>query len=158
MYPIDKTFCVFIKTPQISTMYMSIIFGGLHMAKNKTKQEKVRLDEIIGRNIRAEREFRNLSRDELAEMLDLTTSHMGLIERGERGATAVTLSRLTRVLQLPIDNFFKLPTPALREERHSERSTSQKKIASLIANLKEAELKFVIHVIQGINALEKNRE
>ncbi|MCL2604187.1 MAG: helix-turn-helix domain-containing protein [Defluviitaleaceae bacterium] len=122
------------------------------MAKNKTKQEKINLDEIIGKNIRTERQARNLSRDELAEMLDLTTSHMGLIERGERGATAVTLSKLTRVLQLPIDNFFSpSPSLALREEKENSRTTSQKKINSLISKLNEAELNFIIHMIQGIS-------
>jgi transcriptional regulator with XRE-family HTH domain len=122
------------------------------MAKNKTREEKIFLDEIIGKNIRNERQARNLSRDELAEMLDLTTSHMGLIERGERGATAITLSKLTRVLQLPIDNFFTPPpTLALREERGSGKATANKKINSLIANLNEAELNFIIHVIQGLS-------
>ncbi|MCL2500339.1 MAG: helix-turn-helix domain-containing protein [Defluviitaleaceae bacterium] len=129
------------------------------MAKNKTKQEKVNLDEIIGKNIRTERQARNLSRDELAEMLDLTTSHMGLIERGERGATAVTLSKLTRVLQLPVDNFF-MPSPmlALREERDTTRSIAQKKINSLISKLSESELNFVIHVIQGISKTGISKE
>jgi transcriptional regulator with XRE-family HTH domain len=126
------------------------------MAKNRTKQEKEHLDKIIGKNIRAERESRNLSRDELAEMLDLTTSHMGLIERGERGATAVTLSKLTRVLQHPIDNFFSPPAAlSLKEERSSDRNASHKKIASLITTLTEPELKYVVHVIQGLSMLNR---
>jgi len=124
------------------------------MARVKTKLEKERLDDIIGKNIRAERQSRNLSREELAEMLDLTTSHMGLIERGERGATAVTLSRLSRVLQMPIDVFFASSNPAaVREERQNGRAAAQKKIASLITNLTEAELNFVIHTIQGFAKL-----
>jgi transcriptional regulator with XRE-family HTH domain len=117
------------------------------------------LDEIIGKNIRNERQSRNLSRDELAEMLDLTTSHMGLIERGERGATAVTLSKLTRVLQLPIDNFFSPPPAlALREEKENGRIVAQKKINSLISKLSEAELHFVIHMIQGISKTKISKE
>ena len=125
------------------------------MAKsNQSKQEKLNLDEIIGKNIRTERQSRNLSRDELAEMLDLTTSHMGLIERGERGATAVTLSKLTKVLQMPIDNFFNAPaTLAVSEPRGSARSANMKKINSLTANLSDAELAYVVHVIQGISKL-----
>jgi transcriptional regulator with XRE-family HTH domain len=118
---------------------------------NQTKQEKINLDEIIGKNIRFERQARNLSRDELAEMLDLTTSHMGLIERGERGATAVTLSKLTRVLQMPIDNFFTPPQVyALREDKETGRAIAQKKLNSILSKLNETELNFVIHVVQGI--------
>jgi len=125
------------------------------MAKSDfSKQEKINLDEVIGKNIRTERQARNLSRDELAEMLDLTTSHMGLIERGERGATAVTLSKLSRVLHMPVDNFFAAPPAyALREERDGTRVSVAKKINSLIANLNEAELNLVVHMIQGINKM-----
>ena len=134
------------------------------MAKSThSKQEKVNLDEVIGRNIRSERQARNLSRDELAEMLELTTSHMGLIERGERGATAVTLAKLTKVLQLPIDNLFSSPVTAvaMREDSSSSRIANQKKITSLTANLTDAELTFVVQVIQGIvkmNAANKEEE
>lgn len=117
------------------------------------------LDNTIGSNIRTERKARNLTRDELAEMLDLTTSHMGLIERGERGATAVTLSKLTKVLQMPIDNFFNTPSAAaVREERSSARSATMKKINSLTANLSDAELSYVVHVIQGITKLSMTKE
>ncbi|MCL2365059.1 MAG: helix-turn-helix transcriptional regulator [Defluviitaleaceae bacterium] len=123
------------------------------MAKSKAlRQEKINLDEIIGLNIRAERLNREFTRDELAEMLDLTVSHMGLIERGERGATAVTLSKLSRVLDLPIDNFF-IPQskPALREERVDTKAALRKKINSIMLNLDEEKLAFVVHVIQGLN-------
>jgi len=125
------------------------------MAKSKfSKQEKVNLDETIGKNIRSERQARNLSRDELAEMLDLTTSHMGLIERGERGATAVTLSKLARVLQMPIDNFFALEQAAMvREERDNAKTAAKRKINSLITNLDETELALVVHMIQGVHKL-----
>lgn len=125
------------------------------MAKSsQSKQEKINLDEVIGKNIRTERQARNLSRDELAEMLDLTTSHMGLIERGERGATAVTLSKLTKVLQMPIDNFFNAPlATAVREERGGARAANLKKINSLTTTLTDAELAYVVHVIQGISKL-----
>lgn len=125
------------------------------MAKSDlTKQEKIQLDEVIGKNIRTERQARSLSRDELAEMLELTTSHMGLIERGERGATAVTLAKLSRVLQMPVDNFFSAPLASnAREDREGSKSAAKKKINSLIVNLSEAELTFVVHVIQGINKL-----
>jgi transcriptional regulator with XRE-family HTH domain len=130
-------------------------FGRHRVAKSYiTKQEKVELDEIIGRNIRSERKLRNLSREELAEMMNLTTSHIGLIERGERGATAVTLSRLARVLTTPIDSFFVMPhIKSVQEERESTRTASSKKIINLLSGLNEAELNFVLHVIQGINKM-----
>jgi len=122
------------------------------------REEKDRLDEIIGKNIRLERELRRLSRDELAEMMDLTSSHMGLIERGERGATAVTLSKLSRAFDAPIDHFFVSPKRgglSVREEgeKDSSAQSNRKKIHSLITCLDEHELDFVVHSIKGVIAM-----
>ena len=130
------------------------------MAKSiASKQEKMDLDEVIGRNIRTERSERQLTRDELAEMLDLTVSHMGLIERGERGATAVTLAKLSRVLQRPIDTFFaSAPLSSLREDRGNAKATLQKKINSLMTNLDEDELAFLVYVVQGLTKLSSSKE
>ena len=119
--------------------------------------EKDRLDVIIGKNIRLERESRKLSRDELAEMMELTSSHMGLIERGERGATAVTLSRLSKSFDIPIDHLFASPKKgglSVREDK--ELGANIKKIHSLITCLDESELEFVIHAIKGIIAMNRD--
>lgn len=118
--------------------------------------EKDRLDEIIGKNIRLERESRRLSRDELAEMMELTSSHMGLIERGERGATAVTLSKLSKAFDIPIDHLFTNPNKgglSVREDKDAAPQASRKKIQSLMTCLEQEELDFVIHTIKGIIAM-----
>ena len=123
------------------------------MDRESVKKAKDVLDKIIGKNIRIEREVRNLSRDELAEILDLTTSHMGLIERGERGATGVTLMKLSRALERPIDDFFYESKESLSIfEKTSEDclSANRKKISSLISYLTKEELDFVVEVIKGI--------
>jgi len=117
--------------------------------------EKDRLDEIIGKNIRLERESRRLSRDELAEMMDLTSSHMGLIERGERGATAVTLSKLSKAFDIPIDHLFTSPKPgglSVKEDTDVP-SPNRKKVQSLMTCLNETELEFVVHTIKGVIAM-----
>ena len=49
--------------------------------------EKNILDREIGKRVRNLRKSHGLSRDVLAEQLGITLSHMGLIERGERGLT-----------------------------------------------------------------------
>ena len=119
--------------------------------------EKDRLDVIIGKNIRLERESRKLSRDELAEMMELTSSHMGLIERGERGATAVTLSRLSKAFDIPIDHLFSSPKKGgLSVRGDKDLGANSKKIHSLITCLNEAELEFIIHAIKGIIAMNRD--
>ena len=121
--------------------------------------EKNRLDEIIGKNIRLERELRRISRDELAEMMELTSSHMGLIERGERGATAVTLSKLSKAYNIPVDHFFTNPNKgglSVREDDRSGPEVTRKKINSLITCLAESELEFIIHTVKGVIAMNQN--
>ena len=123
--------------------------------------EKVRLDEIIGKNIRLEREARKLTRDELAEMMELTTSHMGLIERGERGATAVTLSKLSRTFDIPVDHLFASPQKGgltVREDDNSGPMSVRKKVQSLMTCLNETELELVVHVVKGIIAMDTAHE
>ncbi|MCL2404652.1 MAG: helix-turn-helix domain-containing protein [Defluviitaleaceae bacterium] len=123
--------------------------------------EKARLDEVIGKNIRLEREARRLTRDELAEMMELTTSHMGLIERGERGATAVTLSKVSRAFDIPVDHLFSNPQSGgltIREDDSNGPQSTRKKVQSLITCLNESELNLVVHTIKGIIAMSNSIE
>ena len=126
------------------------------------KLEKDRLDQIIGKNIRLEREARRLTRDELAEMMELTSSHMGLIERGERGATAVTLSKLARVFDIPVDHMFVSPKKGglsvMEDKDSASQAASRKKINSLLTNLNDEEHEFIIHVVKGVIAMGRNAE
>jgi len=134
----------------------------LIMDREANRQSKLKIDSIIGQNVRSEREMRRMSRDELAEIMDLTVSHMGLIERGERGATAVTLKKLSQAFKVPIDSFFnqgEIPSLNIRESDISETAIStQKRIASLLTRLSEPELDFVIHMVKGIIALRHDSE
>jgi len=128
------------------------------MNRALTRKNKDRLDRIIGKNIRAEREIRKMSREELSEALDLTVSHMGLIERGERGATAVTLEKLAYVFDLKIDTLFSEPDKkSLSVKEGDDTSANRKKISSLLTRLNEKETDFVIHVINGLINLHPTR-
>ena len=124
------------------------------MDREKMKTSKNYLDRIVGENIRQERHQRDLSREELAEILDLTASHMGLIERGERGATNVTLMKLSYALDKPIDDFFQENKKMFSMQEDLEEinrlDARRKKIASLITYLSEKELEFVSNMIIGI--------
>jgi len=133
------------------------------MDRERTRESKLRVDSVIGQNVRVEREMRRMTRDELAEVMDLTVSHMGLIERGERGATAVTLEKLARVFNVPVDNFFAEPDGrplAVRDggSRDKYLNTNRQKISSLIARLDEHETDFIIHTIKGIVNLKHSRD
>ena len=112
----------------------------------------------IGENIRNERQARNMSIDELAELLELTPGFVGLIERGQRGATAYTLFRLSAIFSVPVDAIFtqRLNRPdeeVLEDIRASGAKSRRIKITSLINGLSESELDFVIQMLKGMKIL-----
>lgn len=116
------------------------------------------LRNIIGENIRTERMARNISIDELAEMLELTSGFVGLIERGQRGTTPNTLFKLSEVFGMTIDSFFyknKNDSSALSfgEEYIDNKQAKRKKIESLIRSLSEKELEFVIATLKNLRAM-----
>ena len=117
---------------------------------------KDQLKVIIGENIRNERILRKISIDELAEMLDLTSGFVGLIERGQRGTTTIALYKLAGIFGLSIDSFFRqkrsMPIE-MGEEYISKKQIKRKKIESLISDFTENELDFVISVVKSVRVL-----
>ena len=115
------------------------------------EQTKYQLRTIIGANIRRERKSRGLSVDELGNMLNLSSSFIGLIERGYRGATTVTLLKLSGIFKIPIDTFF------YNREGYSQKLTEsstadikRQKLAILISDFSDMELDFVISAVKGL--------
>ena len=124
-----------------------------------TRKNKDRLDKTIGENIRNERKARSMSRDELAEALDLTVSHMGLIERGERGATALTLEKLSLTFDISIDSLFREAKKADSERTHAKEQDYElerniEKITNMITKLNRRETDFIIQTIKGLLSLQ----
>ena len=99
---------------------------------------------MIGRNIRNERVIRGMSLDELAELMEQSPGFLGLVERGQRGATAHNLLKLADIFGISIDSLF------LRGEIESYIMSNglQKKLSSLISDFSEIELFFIINVVK----------
>ena len=117
---------------------------------------KKKLREIIGKNIRDQRIARSISIDELSEMLSLTSGFIGLIERGQRGATNLSLYKLSEIFDVTIDSFF-YPESAgglqFSEEFDDTAKVRRKKVASLISNLSADELEFIIQVVKSLRKM-----
>lgn len=114
---------------------------------------KEKLRKIMGENIRNERLARNMSIDELAELLELTPGFVGLIERGRRGATAYTLYKLSDIFAMQVDELFSSPEDnSLRvaEQSSNPAKVKRSKINSMLYDLKEVELDFVITMIKEV--------
>lgn len=56
----------------------------------------------VGREIRALREAKSLSQEALAERAGLHRNFIGLIERGQRNPTLITLADLAEALNTPL--------------------------------------------------------
>lgn len=121
---------------------------------------KERLRIIIGENIRTERIARNISIDELAELLELTSGFVGLIERGQRGTTPNTLFKLADVFGSSIDSFFYRENSSsipLAEESENLKEVKRKKLNSLTSDFSEDEMDFIIRVVKGVRQMHRTK-
>jgi len=129
------------------------------MDRGRTRTSKARLDKVVGENIRREREARKLTRDELAEVVDLTTSHLGLIERGERGATPVTLEKLVNAFGITIDSLFIESRRAVpTREACNDKSPYYDKVCTLMSHLSDSELRCLTYTIKGLVNMRKHNQ
>ena len=71
---------------------------------------------IIGKNVKYYRqkyslEKEKMTQEQLAEKLNVSTALIGNLESNKinQGISVINLYRLSKVLNVPIDNFFKLP-------------------------------------------------
>ena len=62
---------------------------------------------ILGANIRAERLRRHYTQDELAELLDMSVNYVGKLERGIIIPSALVIFKLSKILHVNIQDFFK---------------------------------------------------
>lgn len=60
----------------------------------------------IGRKIRAHREKRGLSQEEMAGLAGLDRAYYGGIERGERNVASLNLVKIASALKLEVGNLF----------------------------------------------------
>lgn len=127
------------------------------MERGRMRNDKQKLDKIVGANIRNLRVWRKMSRDELAELIDLTVSHLGLIERGERGATSVVLNKLVKAFGITIDDLFREGSKSVSaREAGSSEDMYRKKVESLLTTLSEPELVFISEVIKSVSKIRKS--
>jgi transcriptional regulator with XRE-family HTH domain len=133
---------------------------------------KMKLDKetmkLIGSNIRRERLMRKMSLEGLAEILQLSTAFLGLIERGQRGAKLANLMKIADVFGITVDDLLyrkSTNTPEIRPEWEGHERPiglveQQKKdaIVSLIYDFSVEEMDFAIGIIKNTRILRKNNK
>lgn len=56
----------------------------------------------FGRKVRAEREKRHISQEELGEMAKVHRTYVGMIERGEKNITLINIEKLAQAFDLTL--------------------------------------------------------
>ena len=126
------------------------------MSLNKTTMK------VIGSNIRRERILRNMSIEELSEILQLSTAFVGLIERGQRGVKLSNLLKIADIFGITVNDLVYNRSSNIlevREENENEETLRQQKkdaIMSLVYDFSSDELHFIITAIKGVRTLKKN--
>jgi len=105
---------------------------------------------VIGNKIRNERISRNMSIIELADLMEQTPGFVGLIERGQRGATAHNLLKLSHIFDLPVDAFYSNK----HTETYDVAESLRKKVVAYISDFSEKELQSILLVFKGFRQLK----
>lgn len=104
---------------------------------------------LLARRIRAERERAGLTREQLAEALDLAPSFLAYLESGQRKPSLETIVKLAERLKIPIrDLFSNLKTTPANED-----GKAIKQFAHLIRSKTPAQKRAIIN---GLRALAKS--
>jgi len=109
---------------------------------------KVELCQIIGNNIRTERIRRNMTIEDLAELLCVSNGYVGLVEHGRRGTTARTLFDLSNIFSIPINDLFKVESQTMKESDDLRRPRIDK-IIGLLDGMSGAELDCMANLIKS---------
>ena len=118
------------------------------------------MDEIkkyIGEKIRHERLRRDMSVEQLAEILNVSPSYIGLIERGQRGTNVKLLLKICELFNTSVDEFLSDKKMLLKEEPAPDPCRVKiYAIDNLLRTLNANELEFVISTIKNLRSLREN--
>ncbi|WP_317367206.1 helix-turn-helix transcriptional regulator [uncultured Tyzzerella sp.] len=115
-------------------------------------------NKIIGSNVRFERQKRNLTIDELSEILNIAPGFLGLIERGQRGTSIKNLCRIANFFSITLDQLITCPSDermVIKEEPNIEKKRTT--IATYISSMDEQELDFVIGTMKNFKKYVSNK-
>ena len=97
----------------------------------------------LGKRIREERRKRNLTQEQLAEMVHVTYSYIGQVERGQKGISLETLINVSNCLGVTVD--FLLANYIDNDDEYLRQLWVR-----LVKNRSEKELDMIINVVKAI--------
>ena len=90
-------------------------------------------------------------------LLGVSTSHMGLMERGERGVHALNLAKLSQLFDLPIGEFFdssKMEGLSISKSLDDKMQANREAIYTLSGGLGESEMAYAVLMIRGLLSMQ----
>jgi transcriptional regulator with XRE-family HTH domain len=99
-------------------------------------------NESIGNRIRQGREALELTRDQLAELLGISSYYLGQLERGERQMSLPVLVKISEKLHVSLDYL------VLGKDSHESHDTTE--IEALLKKCSKKELELVIKLIKTV--------
>lgn len=101
----------------------------------------------IGRRIKAAREARKMTQEQLAEVVELSTMHMSVLERGHKPPKLETLVRIANALDVSADNL-------LQDVVNRSCETTPTEITNLVAGLPQADQLRILNTLKAYCATE----
>ncbi|MGN0714891.1 MAG: helix-turn-helix domain-containing protein [Anaerovoracaceae bacterium] len=115
-------------------------------------REKVLNQKEIGRRVRLRREDLGLSREQLAEKIDVSNQFIADIEYGNRGMSLETLYKMSKILQTSADYFL---AGKIYEEKDEETALFLQEINAALDKCSKAQLKDVSQMIRIIERSDR---
>lgn len=97
----------------------------------------------LGQRIRKERQNLNLTQEQLAEKINVSSTYIGFIERGERSLTLGKLTLLANVLGVSVDYLLSDSVPP-------SNSANEKQMLKLFSSASEKDQELILEVAKTI--------
>ena len=110
---------------------------------------------VLGANIRQLRINKDLSIEELAELIEISVSFLGLVERGQRGLSTEKIVTLINVLGATFEDLLRDENDALLMQEAkapyvvSGKMAKMDTISTLLSTLNEPDLDYIIACIKA---------
>ena len=95
---------------------------------------------LLGKRIKELRKNSGFSQDQAAELAGISGKYLGQVERGEVNVSVVIIHKLSKVFNVPIDNFYDF-------EHHNDVAILRKKILNFIDTATDDNIRILYRII-----------
>ncbi len=101
---------------------------------------KMNVKEIFGTNLRNFRKKHKYTQEKLAELVEITPQHLGVIERGDAFVSAELLEKFSKTLDVPLSTFFYSETENSGSDSFLKKvdTAIEKELSAVAARIKNA--------------------